>query len=557
MVVNTLPPLRGVAQQDWSVDQVADRVAVAVIALVAVAAALTFRDYGLGWDDYTHAQYGDLLLAFYGSGFADQRAFSFVNLFMYGGGFDMVAALVAKLLPFDLFETRRLVGAAVGLVGLTVTWRIGRRLGGAGAGLIALLLLAVSPTFYGHMFFNAKDATFAVVMTLLLLGLVRGCEEYPRLSAGTAVLIAFGLGLSIGTRVMGALGLLYALAALCLLVATQARAEGLRSSWKDLRVFLLRLVPIALLAYAMMALVWPWSVIDPLNPFRALSYFSAFFEKPWREVFNGVPLMVYDMPRTYLPTLLALKLPEITLALSLLGAAGAFVAVARRAAPRGWRAGVLVVLLAATLPIILTVVQRPAMYNGIRHFVFLIPPITILAGLSGAWLIAQAGRIGRPAVAAVAVTIAAGLALTIVEIVRLHPYEYVYFNRIEGGIAAADKDYMLDYWGLSFKQAGQALRARLAERGENPPADRPWRIAVCGPHPPAQVVLGPQFTPTWDPKGADFALMLGEYYCASFNAPVLAEVVREGVVFARAYDLRGRTVQNMFTIPPVERDDKK
>ena len=61
--------------------------------LVAAAVALTFRDYGLGWDDYTHAQYGELLLAFYASGFNDQRALSFVNLHMYGGGFDMAAGL--------------------------------------------------------------------------------------------------------------------------------------------------------------------------------------------------------------------------------------------------------------------------------------------------------------------------------------------------------------------------------------------------------------------------------------------------------------------------------
>ncbi len=52
------------------------------------------------------------------SGFTDTRALSFVNLYMYGGGFDMLAALIAKVLPYDLFETRRLVGAAVGIVGL-------------------------------------------------------------------------------------------------------------------------------------------------------------------------------------------------------------------------------------------------------------------------------------------------------------------------------------------------------------------------------------------------------------------------------------------------------
>src|SRR5579872_5713723 len=90
----------------------ADRLAVVILAAVAITAALTFRDYGLGWDDFTHSQYGDLLLKLYGSGFADARALSFVNLYKYGGGFDIAAALAAKFLPFDLFETRRLIGAA-------------------------------------------------------------------------------------------------------------------------------------------------------------------------------------------------------------------------------------------------------------------------------------------------------------------------------------------------------------------------------------------------------------------------------------------------------------
>src|SRR5215470_15006280 len=95
--------------------RVLDWLAVATLAIVAAIAPATFRDYGLSWDDYTHAEYGDLLLAFYASGFKDQRALSFVNLYYYGGGFDLLAALIAKILPFTLFDTRRLVGAAVGI----------------------------------------------------------------------------------------------------------------------------------------------------------------------------------------------------------------------------------------------------------------------------------------------------------------------------------------------------------------------------------------------------------------------------------------------------------
>ena len=71
---------------------------------------------------------------------------------------------------------------------------------------------------------------------------------------------------------------------------------------------------------------------------------------------------------------------------------------------------------------------------------------------------------------------------------------------------------------------------------------------MCGPHPPAQIALGDQFEPTWDPKGADFALMLGAFYCAKLDAPLLVEIVRDGVSFARAYDIRGRSTPSLFAL---------
>src|SRR5258708_17683371 len=104
-----------------SLEQTCDDLALLALAVVGLIAAFTFHDYGLGWDDYTHAEYADLLLRMYGSGFKDTGALSFANLYMYGGGFDMAAALLHKVIPLELFETRRLVGAIVGVIGLAVT----------------------------------------------------------------------------------------------------------------------------------------------------------------------------------------------------------------------------------------------------------------------------------------------------------------------------------------------------------------------------------------------------------------------------------------------------
>jgi hypothetical protein len=532
-----------------SVDQTCDDLAILMLSVVGVIAGLTFRDYGLGWDDYTHAEYADLLLRLYGSGFRDTAALGFANLYMYGGGFDMAAALLHKVIPLELFETRRLLGAAVGIIGLAVTWRLGRRVGGPVAGLASLLLLALCPTYYGHMFMNPKDAPFAVAMVILILGLVRLAEEYPQPSPRTILMVGLGAGLSIGSRVLGGLAVIYALVGFMPLLVAEIRDHGAGVAARRFVHVLYVLLPGLLLGYLVMGLIWPWSIMKPGNPLQAVTYFSQFFEKPWKEMFDGALVSVPDMPWSYLPTLFALQLPEILLALAISGAIGVLVSLyLSTVAPR--RKSILLMLtLAATLPLLIAMVKRPALYNGIRHFVFVIPPMTVLAGLAFAtgirWLADQHRAWLPPALAIFLL----GLLLPLAEMIRLHPYQYTHFNHIAGTVRGADDRFMLDYWGLALKQASDGLRRELAEQEQAPPRGRKWKVAVCGPQRPAQVALGPDFTIGWDSHAADFAMTLGEFYCKGLAAPVMVEIKRDDVVFARVYDIRGRSISNLLSVP--------
>jgi 4-amino-4-deoxy-L-arabinose transferase-like glycosyltransferase len=537
-----------------SADFLADRIAILLMAVVALAAALTFRDYGLGWDDYTHSQYGDLLLKLYGSGFSDRHALNFVNLYLYGGGFDMASALAAKILPFGLFETRRLMGALVGLVGLFATWRLARRLGGPTAGVCALALLASCPLYYGHMFMNAKDSPFATAMIVLLLGVVRAFDEYPRASPRTMVLVGVALGAAFGSRVLALIAAPIIAAGLVLIVVAEIRELGLRDAGSRLGQFVWSLFPALPIAYLIMGLLWPWSILSPFNPLGAAEYFDTFFEKPWKELYEGRLIPVPDMPASYLPHLFWLKLPETMLALGITGGLGAFAAAGRHSVGLNRRACLLVVALAAVLPVGVAIVMHPALYNGLRHFIFVVPPFAVLGGLSAAWLIERAARLRtsyrRPAFGILATTFAVGIALPVIDMVRLHPYEYTAFNWASGGVRMAHDKYMLDYWGLAFKQASEELRARLADSADHPPKGRPWVVAICGPPAPAKVELGPQFETTYDQKKADFAMALGAFYCRHLQAPILATVEREGVVYATVYDFRGRPNEKLTTEPP-------
>jgi hypothetical protein len=528
---------------------IADRVAIAVLAAMTLIAALTFRDYGLGWDDVTHSQYGELLLKLYGSGFADARALSFVNLYKYGGGFDMTAALAAKVLPFGLFETRRLIGALVGVIGLFVVWRLSRRLGGPIAGLAALVLLVACPLYTGHMFMNAKDAPFATAMAVLLYGIVAILDEYPKPNARAVALFGMGLGLAFGTRVLAGIAAPYGLVAISLIVAADVRAQDIKAAAQRFGQFVLAILPALALGYLIMGLLWPWSLLKPLNPIYAAEYFDTFFEKPWKELYEGRLISVPDMPASYLPHLFALKLPVIMLALGLIGVIGAFLTAARPSVAVSRRASLLTMALAVTLPIAVAIVMHPAFYNGLRHFIFVVPPFAVAGGLAFGWLFDSARAHGKSAMATLCAVLIGGVSLPLYDMVKLHPYEYTSFNVFAGGVQRAQHNYMLDYWGLAFKQASDELRVRLATGADQAPKGRPWIVAICGPQATAQQQLGPQFETTFDDKQADFAMVLGTFYCQHLEAPVLVEIAREGVVYARVYDLRGRPTPNLLTVP--------
>src|SRR5260370_18254802 len=174
-----------------------------------------------------------------------------------------------------------------------------------------------------------KDAPFAVAMVILLLGLVRLAEEYPSPSPRTILIVGLGAGLSIGSRILGGLALVYALVGFVPLLLEEMHTHSAREAAHRFLHVVYVLLPGLVLGYLVMGLIWPWSIIEPGNPFHALTYFSHFFEKPWKEMFDGALVSVPDMPCSYLPTLVALHLPAVLLGLPIARIVVAIMSVSR------------------------------------------------------------------------------------------------------------------------------------------------------------------------------------------------------------------------------------
>jgi len=257
---------------------------------------------------------------------------------------------------------------------------------------------------------------------------VRLAQDYPKPSAHTVLIIGLGAGLSIGARILGGLALVYALVGFIPLLLADVRAQGVREATHRFAHVCYVLLPGLLLGYLIMGLIWPWSIMEPANPFHALTYFSHFFEKPWKEMFDGALVSVPDMPWSYLPTLFALQLPEIMIGLGVAGIAGTFVSLSRANVAPSRKTILLMLTLAATLPLVIAMVKRPALYNGIRHFIFVIPPMTVLAGAAFGWLYNWLKDYGRGAQSAAVAVFIFGLLLPLNEMippasVPIHPLQ--------------------------------------------------------------------------------------------------------------------------------------
>ena len=86
-------------------------------------ALFTFRDYAISNDEGVQQHYGELIVAYYQSGFIVRDLFTFDNLYLYGGLFDIIAVALAHVIPVDPYELRHILCAMMGIGGIAAAQR--------------------------------------------------------------------------------------------------------------------------------------------------------------------------------------------------------------------------------------------------------------------------------------------------------------------------------------------------------------------------------------------------------------------------------------------------
>jgi len=288
----------------------------------------------------------------------------------------------------------------------------------------------------------------------------------------------------------------------------------------------------AMLAY----LSWPFLWGAPIS--RFLLAYRTMMHYPWlgAELFRGLAFTVHELPRYYAPFhfLVQTTLPAVAL-----GIAGGMIAIVR---PRSLYHLAEVTVLCAwiAIPIFFAVGFQTPLYDSARQLLFSLTPLFIMSAFTIRWLAAKVHSYAFRLVFTV-LMITPG----IIAIVRLHPYEYIYYNELVGGVHGANREYELDYWGTSYRHAMEylartaPLRARIAV---------PWFPDSAWPYAREDFVLWH----TYDAQSGelpDFVILTTRGLTADAywpTAPTYYIVQREGAPLTIVRDLRGLPPQ----VPP-------
>jgi len=417
---------------------------VVLLALLLPVMVLLSADYGVTWDELPRQVYGQRVWQFY----EDRSQATFrtdpAGSHLYGGLFDVTAVALQRVLPLDRYVVRHGLNAVFGWLGIVACYVLAARIGGRTAGLLAAVLLVVTPRYWGDAMNNPKDLPFATCATAALAVMAGIPARYPLLTLGRALALGLSIGLALSVRPGGLLFLAYA----GVVVIVQLVRSG-DFAPRHLLVTASLLLLAAAVATTVPLPFWPWLQSHPytglLDALDGVSHFQ------WRGmmVFNGGEVHSLRLPWTYVPLWLLYTTPLVTMC----GVALAMCSLVGRW-PRTVGAGGL--LAASLFPVGYVIAKQSTLYDGIRHLLFIQPSLAALAAIG--WLAVLNARRQTLRLTAV-LLLALGLAEPVTFMLRNHPNEIVYFNPLIGGPAGAEDRFELDYWGNCLFPAQQAVAA--------------------------------------------------------------------------------------------------
>lgn len=450
-----------------------------LLAVNLLIGVFVFRDYGLSWDEPLFYDYADALgYAYsphewfsghfdlensYGPSAEDHKtrgpAYLFLaRNFVYGlETFGSDRASAWHLVNFLFFQ-----------LGVFFVYRLAARWMKPSAALASAAFFSFQPLLWGHAFINPKDPPF---LTFFLASVCLGFEVVDEIqtrakpNSWKIIAASFCLGIATSIRVLGPLAGMIVLGYAIFIIfarnglkSASTPTESAQADSASPKKYFRPVVIYVVVAIAVMLLTWPYLWENPIaRLFGTLKFMS---DNPTQlaVLFNGEIFRANDMPRRYLPFMLWSTLTEPTwlwFGAGILFGFWKFKPNSKEFISLALTLNWFILLVAYVL------ILQPAIYDGLRHFLFILPPVFIFAGFAFEFVF---DKFSSGAV--MPVWLRAGTTLLFLfpginGIVQLHPYEYAYYNSFVGGTSGVFRQYETEYWLTCYKEAMQKLDASL------------------------------------------------------------------------------------------------
>ncbi|MBV1849314.1 glycosyltransferase family 39 protein [Catellatospora tritici] len=443
-----------------------------VLAVVTWVTLATARYHGRTYDEYMQDDYGARVLKFYLS-FGHDRSFLEMPDYLYmpqhGSGYEVIVAFFQQLTG-EVWQTRTMVNACFGLLGILIVALAGRELAGPWGALAAATGLALYPRYTGQLPNNSKDVPMAVAMALVLWLVLRLLRRWSRPQRPSGVLALAAVGAAIGFAASIRVNALLWFGLLALVSAGYWLRHGRGLRGVALRGELARQFCAALVvgstAYLVMSVMWPYLLTNPGHGLLDSVHSMANYDWDNEILFGGELVRATRLPWYYAPWWLVIGSPLPVVLLTAAAAVAAALALVRRQ-----RLDARLLLLGAytVLPLVMIIVAHSTLYNSLRQFLFVVPGLVLLAAALLVRWVRHAQRHGRVALAVALVGAAVlGQAEAAYASARIFPYEYSYFSPLVGGYTGARHDYESTYYGSCTRAAAVWLNDHFAEYTAEP-----------------------------------------------------------------------------------------
>jgi Tfp pilus assembly protein PilF len=299
---------------------------------------------------------------------------------------------------------------------------------------------------------NPKDIPFAAGYIGSIFFMFRIFKSLPKFSRWDIAVLLVALGFSLSVRVGAVLIFIYFIAFFCSYIlaknwANKGKEYPLAKIWPAF------VTPI-LGGFVLGVLFWPYGLLSPIaHTVESLTTFTE-FPISVNVLFRGNMIWSSDIPFEYLFVWIGSTIP-ISFLLGIL----LFLICSVYIFKKGPTFLVLCNIFVVLFPLFYVVYKDSPLYDGWRHFNFIyvaaVPLIALAWDVFGQWMNRQwKGQY---------------LAYSLFFLLSLEPayhiatnfsIPYVYFNPIVGGTAGAFGEFEMDYWGISTKNAVEAMEDR-------------------------------------------------------------------------------------------------